>query len=213
VATLVSRLRGALDPQVIVGGSRGYRLGGQVRVDLWEATELTEVAERALPGDPRHAQRVAQEAVRLLADAEVFAEDPGVAWAEPARLARIDALRRARHVAASAALRQRQLPVARQTAQAAVAEDPFDEVAYRLLMRAHEAAGEPARALVAYERLRRTLAEELGIDPAAATHALHVTILRNATVPLPPRIGQQDRRQRALGVHAQELVRDAAEPG
>jgi DNA-binding SARP family transcriptional activator len=45
-------------------------------------------------------------------------------------------------------------------------------------MRADHAAGEPARALQTYERLRTTLATELGVDPAPATRAVHMTILR-----------------------------------
>jgi DNA-binding SARP family transcriptional activator len=47
-----------------------------------------------------------------------------------------------------------------------------------MLMRAHAAAGEPARALLAYQRLRTTLAFELGADPAAQTRDLHLAILR-----------------------------------
>ncbi|MFD1545765.1 ATP-binding protein, partial [Nonomuraea guangzhouensis] len=67
----------------------------------------------------------------------------------------------------------------------AVAADPFDEAAQRLLMRAHGAAGEPARALLAYERLRDILAAELGTDPAAETRAVHLAILRERpTAPL-----------------------------
>jgi DNA-binding SARP family transcriptional activator len=37
---------------------------------------------------------------------------------------------------------------------------------------------EPARAMVAYHRLRTTLAVELGTDPATTTRALHVAVLR-----------------------------------
>jgi DNA-binding SARP family transcriptional activator len=88
--------------------------------------------------------------------------------------------RGARHTAAELALRVGDFRLARTTADAAVAADPFDEPATRLLMRAHLAGGEPARALIAYERLRTTLATELGIDPTDATRDLHLTILLNA---------------------------------
>jgi len=46
VATLVSRLRAALGPGVIVGGREGYRLGGppDVRVDMDEAARCDRVA-------------------------------------------------------------------------------------------------------------------------------------------------------------------------
>jgi DNA-binding SARP family transcriptional activator len=52
-------------------------------------------------------------------------------------------------------------------------------------MRAYHMAGEPARALSAYERLRTTLATELGIDPSAPTRDLHVAILREREVSRP----------------------------
>ncbi|HEX4812339.1 MAG TPA: BTAD domain-containing putative transcriptional regulator [Nonomuraea sp.] len=182
VATLVSRLRATLEPDIVLGGRSGYRLGGHVRVDLWEAGELIAVAEGALAGDPRRAMRLAGDVARMLSESEVFPDAPDAAWAEPARAAQADVLRRALHVTAAAALRRRHLREARQAAQAAVDRDPYDEIACRLLMRAYELSGEPARALAAYERLRATLADELGIDPAPATGALHVAILRGATL-------------------------------
>jgi DNA-binding SARP family transcriptional activator len=51
-------------------------------------------------------------------------------------------------------------------------------------MLAHPRAGEAA-ALAAYERLRQTLAEELGADPGTETQALHLALLRGDPVPDP----------------------------
>jgi DNA-binding SARP family transcriptional activator len=45
-------------------------------------------------------------------------------------------------------------------------------------MRAHDHSGEPARALLAYARLRTDLSVELGVDPAPATRDLHAKILQ-----------------------------------
>jgi transcriptional regulator with AAA-type ATPase domain len=45
-------------------------------------------------------------------------------------------------------------------------------------MSASAAAGEPARALVAYETLRERLAEELGADLSPQTRELHLALLR-----------------------------------
>lgn len=59
-----------------------------------------------------------------------------------------------------------------------VAEDPTVERACRLLMVAHANLGEVARALRAFERCRRALAEELGSDPASRTSQLHQQLLR-----------------------------------
>lgn len=86
-------------------------------------------------------------------------------------------LRRARH-AAAAAMCIGEGPAAIALADAAARIDPLDEIAHRLLMRAHVAAGQMASAGRAYERLRTTLAEELGIDPAPETRGIHVEIVR-----------------------------------
>ena len=90
----------------------------------------------------------------------------------PAQIEHTDLLRRARHATAQAALAAGDARAAVAAAEAAVRADPLDEVAYRALLNALNSAGEPARALTAYERLRRTLARQLGVDPATATRQL-----------------------------------------
>ena len=60
--------------------------------------------------------------------------------------------------------------------------EPARESAYRRLMTAHYAAGEQDAALHAYERCRRALDEELGVDPLPETMALHERILRREAV-------------------------------
>jgi DNA-binding SARP family transcriptional activator len=91
-------------------------------------------------------------------------------------------LRRARNTAATAALEIGDARTAIAVAEAAVTVDPFDEIAHRVLMLAHHANGELAHALLTYERLRATLADELGIDPTPATRDLHLALLRNKAV-------------------------------
>ncbi|HET9555612.1 MAG TPA: AAA family ATPase, partial [Actinomycetota bacterium] len=59
-----------------------------------------------------------------------------------------------------------------------LAADPLDEPAWRAVMRANAAVGEPAAALAAYERLRQTLASELGTDPSPESQTLHLAVLR-----------------------------------
>jgi DNA-binding SARP family transcriptional activator len=183
VATVVSRLRTVLGSDIVVGGRVGYRLGAQVRVDLFDASELVESAEAATNDD--HALRSARLAVSQLDKGEVVDDWPDVYWAESARRMRASLLRRARHLAAEAALRVGDLRTARDAAEAAVAADAFDEVACRTLMCAYAAAGEPVRALLAYERLRSTLAAGLGVYPAPQTRDLHAAILQGAAAPVP----------------------------
>lgn len=175
IATLVSRLRARLGAAVIEKDGAGYRLGVHVRVDLRDTAELVAHAE-SLTGLPAYA--AARRATRVLESGQVLAEEPDAAWAEPARDWHHGLLRRARHTLAAAALRVGDLQTARAAAETATTADMFDETAHRLLMRAHHAAGEPAQAVLAYERLRATLATELGIDPAPRTQELHLAILR-----------------------------------
>ena len=180
VATLVSRLRGALGPDAVAGGRSGYRLGGLLAggVDLDEAARLVRTArDRATGGEPALALAAARRAVALLGGGEVLAGEPDADWVRPARLDAERLLRTARHLAAAAALDVGEPAAAVPPARAATDADPLDEPAARLLMRAHLAAGEPARGLAEFARLRRDLADELGTEPAAETRAVHAALL------------------------------------
>jgi DNA-binding SARP family transcriptional activator len=180
VATLVSRLRGVLGPGVILGGRPGYRLAGlpEVSVDLDAATRYCERAERKLTASPAIALVAAEQAIELLAGDVALADEPYSSWVGPARDELRGLLRRARLAAAEAALATGDTRTAVRCAEAAMAADPLDEVAYRWYMSACAAAGEPAKTLVAYAALRERLASELGADPAPPTQELHLAILR-----------------------------------
>jgi DNA-binding SARP family transcriptional activator len=183
VATLVSRLRTRLGPGVIVGDRSGYRLGEAPRVDLFEAASLVGMAERDLSaGEAGPALARALAALALIDDAVILADHPSAAWSAPAHALHAGLLRRGRGTVAEAALLEGDPRTAVEAAEAAVRADPLDEAAFRLLMSAYEAGNEPARALLAYERLRRTLDRELGVSPAPATRDLHTAILlRNSS--------------------------------
>jgi DNA-binding SARP family transcriptional activator len=182
VATLVSRLRGKLGREVVVGGRGGYRLGDEIQVDLHEAAALVAAAEGCLSqGASDRGLRTAERAIQLLDRGTVLTEYPSANWADTARGMQEALLRRARHAAAESALHAAVPARALAVAQSALADDPLDETACRAFMRACVATGEPARAMLAYERLRGDLAAELGADPAPATRDLHVTILRART--------------------------------
>jgi DNA-binding SARP family transcriptional activator len=203
LATLISRLRATLGADTIIGGRAGYRLGPRLRIDLYEAAALIADAETRLAADePTLALVAGQRAGELLGcgvglggGGSLITDLPEAAWAEPARSWHRELVRRARHVVAGAALRTGELAVARTAAETALAADAFDEAACRVLMRAHAAAGEPARALATYARLQEVLTEELGADPAPATRDLHLAILRNppATVGARPPRGDRCR--------------------
>ncbi|MFI6867334.1 BTAD domain-containing putative transcriptional regulator [Nocardia sp. NPDC050406] len=68
---------------------------------------------------------------------------------------------------------------------ALAAEHPLHEGLWQRLIRALHAAGRPADALDAYQRIRRNLAEELGLDPDAETENLRDAIVHRRPPPRP----------------------------
>jgi DNA-binding SARP family transcriptional activator len=181
VASLVSRLRGVLGSGVILGGRPGYRLAEspEVSVDLDLAARYCEHAERKLAASPAIALAAAEQALGLLSAGTALADEPYSSWVDPARDELRELLRRAQLAAAEAALAAGDARAAIRHAEAAAVADPLDETAHRWFMSACAAAGEPARALVAYAALRGRLADELGADPAPQTQELHLAILRH----------------------------------
>ncbi|HEY2791731.1 MAG TPA: AAA family ATPase, partial [Micromonosporaceae bacterium] len=184
VATLISRLRGALGAAVVDGDRGGYRLGPSVAVDLALAErDVAQARQQSARGDHALAMAAAARALATLGDGRVLIGDLDAGWAEPARAGASALLREARHLAGESALAVGTPIGARDLALTAIAADRLDERGTRLLMRAEQAAGEPSRALTAYERLRRELADDLGVDPARATRDLHGAILREEQAP------------------------------
>jgi DNA-binding SARP family transcriptional activator len=92
--------------------------------------------------------------------------------------------RRALHIATDAALGAGAPARAVTRAEAALAVDPFDEIATRALMAAHDALGSRGQALTVYEECRRRLDEELGVRPSEETEAAYLALLGSS-----PRVG------------------------
>jgi predicted ATPase/DNA-binding SARP family transcriptional activator len=180
---LVSRLRRALPDGTVESQPAGYRL--RVPPDAIDVR--------------RFEREVATGRARLAADPLGAAATLGAAlalWRGPA-LADVAEAPFAR--AAVAHLTELRLAAAEDRADAALAagdgadlvpelaalahEHPLRERLAARLMRVLSAAGRPAEALEAYERLRVGLAESLGTDPSPELAALHVALLRD---PPPP---------------------------
>jgi DNA-binding SARP family transcriptional activator len=79
-------------------------------------------------------------------------------------------------------------------ANEAVRRTPLRESAHRCRMTAHIAAGNRAEALRAYQRLRRSLADELGVDPAPETEAAYLELLGRPASVAPPAAGGREER-------------------
>lgn len=140
-------------------------LAAEVR-NLMDAGELGEV-----PGLARQAD--------ALYRGDLRAHDDGSDWAQHERrnlaLAYQSLLCDAADATAACGPAREALDFARR----AQAVDLFSERACRALMRAYAELGELPQALREYERCRALLLEELGVDPAAETQALHVRLLRS----------------------------------
>ncbi|MFH8615759.1 ATP-binding protein [Streptomyces sp. NPDC017979] len=183
---LVGRLRRTVGADAVVSDGGGYRLDVDPDdVDLHRFTRLAGEGRRALDdGDAAKALDVADDALALwrgpaLADLPDGGAD--AARLEDRRLAAV----RTRLTALTALGRAEEtLP---ELASLCTAH-PIDEPLHALHIRALRAAGRPARALDAYEELRRSLAERLGADPGPELIALHRELLAPAEqAPVPVR--------------------------
>ncbi|RNL78343.1 ATP-binding protein [Nocardioides marmorisolisilvae] len=177
VAVLSSRLRRALGSTAVEHGDHGYRL----RYDWLDLDELARlvaaIEDRTTSGTTASASAAARVAISLLrGPLPVPATTADWVLADHAAAQRI--VHRARRAAAGALLASGDWLDALDLASAAVQEDPYDEDAVRLVMRAHAAGGRPAAALATFASLRELIAEELGADPAPETEDLHEAILR-----------------------------------
>lgn len=180
LAVLASRLRRVLGRDRVEHSDAGYRL----RADWLDLVELeavvAEAERREAAGEAGGAVAAARIGLALLRGA-LPDVSPGSTWVSAERAAAERLVVRARRVAATALLGAGQWQDALEIAAADSGADPYDEHAVRTVMRAHVAAGRPARALATYATLREVLAEELGADPAPETEELHTSILRGDT--------------------------------
>jgi len=172
----VSYLRTVLGKAAIVARPPGYLLGlGDDGTDVLLAERL--LREGAQSPDPARAATDLREALALWRG-RPLADLTGLAWLEQ-QAGRLDLLREqimhALSEARLAAGEHRQLvPELEQAA----ADHPLDEQVHAQLMTALYRSGRQADALAVYQRLRSTLAEELGLAPGPALRELETAILR-----------------------------------
>ncbi|GHF13222.1 hypothetical protein GCM10017786_54030 [Amycolatopsis deserti] len=180
VQVYVYRLRKCLAEPVIARDRFGYRfLGAGVLLDITRVEEIAAEAEAAArAGDLAAAVDTVSRALGLFRGEPLaglpgpFADGERFRLRER-RLALIQRkaswqLRLGRHADAIAELR------------ACAAADPHHEPVTALLMRALHETGRPAEALAAFARLRRRLAEDLGVAPGIEARRVHEVIRRGA---------------------------------
>jgi DNA-binding SARP family transcriptional activator len=175
----ISQLRKALGADRIVTRGPGYALAATAdEIDLarFEAG-LAAAREAQRAGDDEAAGKLV-EAVLSLWRGAPLADVAAEAFAQP-EIVRLRELRAgAVELAAECALAAGRHAELTATLEAAVAEEPLRERLWWLLMLALYRSGRQADALRAYQKARRTLAEELGISPGAALRDLEVAVLQ-----------------------------------
>ncbi|MEV1202105.1 AfsR/SARP family transcriptional regulator, partial [Microbispora rosea] len=192
--TLVKRLRAALGrPGAVLWRDGGYVLGVEpAQVDSHVFTALTlPYATGALPDRMADGEVPGAE----LDDACAELEEALALWRGPA----LADLRAVSYLAAAAArLEERRLAAveARAAAHLALGREvdlsaeaaahPLRERLSALAMRALARSGRQAAALALYERVRRALADELGVDPGPELRAAHLDVLRGQQDPAAP---------------------------
>ena len=177
----VSRLRGVLAPHgvVLLRGGGGYRLDvGRVVVDAQVFATLVEEAGQASAADEHsRAAALATSALELwrgpaLSGVPVFLDGR-------ARAERLDELRwRALEIRIDADLALGRHAVIVGELRRHVEESPYRERLVAQLMLALYRSGRQAEALEVYERIRRALADDLGLQPSEELQQLSGQIVR-----------------------------------
>jgi DNA-binding SARP family transcriptional activator len=184
LAALVARVRKALPAEALVTHEGGYEL----RIDA-ESTDLVQFERLFAEGaaaEPAIASKLLREALALW-HGPALAEFAYEAWAQlvigrldELRLAALEARIDADLATGSAADLVGEL-------EALVHEHPLRERLRGQLMLALYRAGRQADALEAYRQARRTLVDELGIEPNPELHELEQAILRQDSALAPGR--------------------------
>src|SRR4051812_7317046 len=169
LSSLLSKLRRALGPDALTGRAEvRLVLPEPLWVDVEALADAVGMALQALD-DRRWADAAAQARAALSVATEPFLAECDGPWVRERRR-EVEGLRlRALEALGEAGLRLggRELGAAEQALRTALALAPFRESAHRLLMEVHEARGNPAEALRAFEDLRRVLRGQRGPAPGA----------------------------------------------
>ncbi len=207
----VSRLRKVLPEGTVVTEGRGYRLAvAGEQIDAGRFERLAGEGRAALAeGDPERSARLLREALDLwrgpaLAD---FAYEP-FAQGEIARLEELRVLALEERLEADLASGRAAELVGE--LEALVGAHPLRERLRGQLMRALYRSGRQAEALRAYQDARRTLGDELGIEPSPALRdleravlaqdpALDAAPLATAGLPAPPALPTRTEQERERG--------------
>lgn len=184
LSAVVSNLRSRLAvvaPRGLIAIDNAYgcyqlALPADVWIDYEAAGRAIDEAEGALrAGEPGRAYGWASVAAGIARRPFLPGEEG--AWVEARRTELQDIRVRALDCLAEIYSSTRETSLAIRCAQEAVTLEPFRETGYQRLMRVYAAAGERAEAIRTYDRCRKLLADELGVEPAPQTEAVYGEVL------------------------------------
>jgi pentatricopeptide repeat protein len=176
---ILSRLRRALAPAELEGRDRlRLLLPEPASIDVEAAGAAVEAARAAAGGEEWDAVRTAATRAReLLAGGFLAGQEADWIEARRRELDELDLEALELTAQCGLALGGAGLRDAERSAKALIARSPYREGAYRILMEALAADGNPAEALRVYEQLRTVLRDELGTNPSPGLQALHGELL------------------------------------
>ena len=192
VHTQVARIRRDLGSTCIETLESGYRIA-EAETDAHVFADLVQRARIAAPGE---AIDLLREGLALWRGDEPYAGvTPDLVAAESVRLLGLRGT--ARELLAERLLGRGDRPAVEEAAELAellLNEDPLRERGHELGIEAAARSGRRAEALERFDRLRRCLRDELGIDPGPAARELHLRVLRDEVgraAPAPPEAGSR----------------------
>src|SRR4051794_21862090 len=214
LSALLSKLRRALGPDALTGRAEvRLVLPEPLWVDVEALADAVGMALQALD-DRRWADAAAQARAALAVATEPFLAECDGPWVRERRREAEGLRLRALEALGEAGLRLggRELGAAEHALRTALALAPFRESSHCLLMEIHEAGGNPAEALRAFEELRRLLRDELGTAPGPPVMEVYERLLRGegppeaapaglsaGRVPLPPTLAAATARHPFVG--------------
>jgi DNA-binding SARP family transcriptional activator len=177
---LLSKLRGALGAGAVTGQHAvGVRLPDGTWVDVEAAQQAIHEAESAVAQEQWRRAWIAAHIARNVATRPLLAghEAP---WLDDERTKLADVAARALAALAAAGLGigGPELQLAVRAARTLIEREPYRESGYALLMRALDAQGDRAEAVLVFDALRRKLSEDLGMAPSAPLQSLHAELVR-----------------------------------
>ena len=214
MSVILSKVRPLIAPAEITGrGTLQLRLPPDAIVDTERAVAALHEAEAALARQEWHRAWGSAATAQVIGGRSFLAEhdDP---WIQPWRH-RFDLLHEralACYAEACLGIGGAELSAAERCARRLIERAPLSEIGYRLLMEVLVARGDTTAALATYERLRRTVRAELGVEPGPALRRLHEQLGGrgdSAPAPAPPvAVSSDPPRIRLLG--SVEVVVDGA---